>query len=91
MKYLLSLGCVFMLLGTYSHAADFSVPDKLADSFTRPPPAARPWVYWGWMNGNLNKEGITADLEAMARVGIGGTIALNIGAGGGGGCAVYLG
>jgi len=91
MRSVFSLCCAFSFLGGCMPAADSSVPDALADSFTHPPPMARPWAYWGWMNGNLTKEGITADLEAMARVGIGGTIALNIGAGGGGGCAVPAG
>jgi len=48
--------------------------DSLAKGFARPPDSARPWVYWFALNGNLTKEGITADLEAMARVGIGGVI-----------------
>ncbi len=45
---------------------------QLTDGFTHPPDAARPWVYWFWINGNVTKEGVTADLEAMQRVGIGG-------------------
>lgn len=52
--------------------------DDLAASFQSPPPSARPWVYWFWMNGNITKEGITADLEAMARVGIGGTLIMSV-------------
>jgi len=40
--------------------------------FTTPPDAAKPRVWWHWMNGNVTKEGITADLEWMKRVGIGG-------------------
>ncbi len=48
--------------------------DDLQKNFASPPPAARPWVYWFPLNGNLTKEGITADLEAMARVGIGGAL-----------------
>ena len=40
--------------------------------FRNPPASARPHTWWHWMNGNVTKEGITADLEAMARVGIGG-------------------
>lgn len=39
---------------------------------------ARPWVYWFWKNGNINREGITADLEAMHRVGIGGMIVMEV-------------
>lgn len=44
----------------------------LASGFRAPPPDARPHVWWHWMNGNVTREGITADLEAMARIGIGG-------------------
>jgi hypothetical protein len=40
--------------------------------FKNPPEAARPRVWWHWMNGNVTKEGITLDLEWMKRVGIGG-------------------
>jgi hypothetical protein len=35
---------------------------------------AKPWVYWFWLNGNINPAGITADLEAMASIGVGGAI-----------------
>jgi len=44
----------------------------LKTSFQQPPASARPWVYYFPLDGNLTKEGITADFEAMARVGIGG-------------------
>ena len=30
---------------------------------------ARPWTFWYWMFGAVTPEGITADLEAMHRVG----------------------
>jgi hypothetical protein len=46
--------------------------------FRAPPGAARPWVYWCWMNGNMTREGITADLEAMKRVGIGGVLLMEL-------------
>ena len=42
------------------------------EDFRVPPPSARPHTWWHWMNGNVTKDGITADLEAMARAGIGG-------------------
>lgn len=48
--------------------------DDMARSFLAPPPAARPWVYWFPLDGNITSNGITADLEAMARVGIGGVL-----------------
>jgi len=46
--------------------------ETLTEQFENPPPSARPWVYGFWLNGNVTKEGVTADLEAMKRVGIGG-------------------
>ena len=41
-------------------------------AFRTPPDEAKPRVWWHWMNGNVTREGITADLEWMERVGIGG-------------------
>jgi len=50
----------------------------MASNFASPPPSARPWVYWFWNNGNVSKAGITADLEAMQRAGIGGVIIMDV-------------
>ena len=50
----------------------------LERGFAAPPLAARPWVYWFWLNGNITREGITADLEAMRRVGIGGALIMEV-------------
>lgn len=47
-------------------------PADLERNFLRPPDSARPRTFWQWMNGNVSREGITLDLEAMKRVGIGG-------------------
>ncbi|MDR2761607.1 MAG: hypothetical protein LBB88_03290 [Planctomycetaceae bacterium] len=49
--------------------------------FQSPPDSARPWVYWFIMDGNLSKEGITADLESMAKQGIGGIILMEVNVG----------
>src|SRR5437764_8890506 len=46
--------------------------DSLYTGFINPGNAARPRVWWHWMNGNITKEGIRKDLEWMHRVGIGG-------------------
>ena len=52
--------------GPSDTAAKSAAPsDALAAGFAHPPDSARPWVYWLWMDGNLSREGITADLEAM--------------------------
>lgn len=44
----------------------------LKDGFENPPQEARAQVWWHWMNGNITKEGIKADLEWMQRIGLGG-------------------
>jgi hypothetical protein len=53
-------------------------PDELENAFAHPPDSAKPWVYWFWLNGNITKEGITADLEAMKRVEIGGVLIMEV-------------
>jgi len=52
--------------------------DPLAEGFASPPDSAWPWVYWFWKNGNISRAGITADLEAMHRVGIRGVILMEV-------------
>jgi len=51
---------------------------NLEQGFRSPPDSARPWVYSFWLNGNISSNGITADLEAMKRVGIGGMIVMEV-------------
>ena len=51
------------------------------DEFRSPPDSARPWVYWFIMDGNLTREGITADFEAMKEQGIGGVILMEVNVG----------
>jgi len=64
------------LLGAFLLASASSAPpqnaDPLRSGFENPPPAARPRVWWHWMNGNITREGIKLDLEWMHRIGLGG-------------------
>ena len=46
--------------------------DPLYDGFVNPPQSARPYIWWHWMNGNISRDGIRADLEWMHRSGLGG-------------------
>lgn len=55
--------------------------EDLKSGFDSPPHQSLPQVLWMWMNGNITKEGITADLESMKKVGIGGALILDIGTG----------
>lgn len=50
----------------------------LESGFKSPPDEARPHTWWHWMNGNVTRAGITADLEAMKRVGLGGAQIFNV-------------
>ncbi|HSU53424.1 MAG TPA: glycosyl hydrolase, partial [Candidatus Dormibacteraeota bacterium] len=52
--------------------------EALEQAFAHPPDSARPWVYWFWLNGSVSSNGITADLEAMKRVGIGGVLIMEV-------------
>jgi hypothetical protein len=52
--------------------------DRLEKGFTNPPEETKPWCYWYWISDNISKQGITRDLEAMSRVGIGEALVGNI-------------
>ena len=52
--------------------AQMSAASKLEDSFATPPQSAKTFLWWHWMNGNVSREGITRDLEAMKQIGVGG-------------------
>jgi hypothetical protein len=51
----------------------------LEEAFRHPPASTRPKTWWHWMNGNVTTDGITRDLEAMQRVGIGGVQLFQVG------------
>ena len=69
---------IALLVSLVASVAVASPIEDLAAGFEAPPDAARPWVYWFWLNGNITAEGITADLEAMARQGIGGVLIMEV-------------
>ncbi|MFI5381985.1 MAG: glycosyl hydrolase, partial [Tepidisphaerales bacterium] len=50
----------------------------LDQGFAKPPDTARPQTYWFVMDGNFNRAGITADLEAIKRVGLGGVLFMEV-------------
>lgn len=71
MKRLLTTALLALALGALAATAGAAGED-LAKGFENPPDSAKPHTWWHWMNGNITKEGITLDLEAMKRVGVGG-------------------
>ena len=52
---------------------------NLAELFRSPPDSAKPKTWWHWMSGCVSREGITADLESMKRVGLRGAFIFNVG------------
>lgn len=67
------LGSIALLFASSAFA------DSLESGFQNPPESAKPQTWWHWMNGNVTKEGITADLEAMKQIGLGGATVFNLG------------
>ena len=74
---------LIMLVGSITGMAESDTKkyDTLEQSFITPAAHSKPWVYWDLMNGNLTHEGLKADLESMARAGIGGALVADIGLG----------
>lgn len=64
--------------------------DALEAGFRNPPTTARARTWWHWINGNVSREGITADLEAMKAVGIQEAQIFNVSLGDPRGTATYL-
>ncbi len=61
-----------LLFFSFNIHAQQQKPDSLLQGFMAPPNAAKPRVWWHWMNGNITKAGVRKDLEWMRRTGIGG-------------------
>lgn len=60
--------CMLCMLGVLPNT--LLAQSALETGFNHPPSTAKARTWWHWVNGNVTKEGITADLEAMHRVGI---------------------
>ncbi|MBN1131939.1 MAG: DNA-binding protein [Bacteroidales bacterium] len=70
---------IWLFLVTIFCSCHYQEPDNQArEHFMNPPESARPWVFWYWMHGAYSKDGITADLEAMKKAGIGGAFLVPI-------------
>ena len=59
--------CVVVLVAGSTYATP-----TLEEGFKNPPASAKPHTWYHMMNGNVTKEGITCDFEALAKAGIGG-------------------
>ena len=68
------MGSVAMVSGRTALADD----EALERDFATPPNSTRPWVWGHWLNGNVSKESITTQLEAIQRVGLGGVTMFDV-------------
>jgi hypothetical protein len=77
---LLQSGCAVKSIAKPSigGAPAVSAANPTAEEFASPPFACGPWVYWFWLDVNVTREGITADLEAMKAVGIAGVLIADV-------------
>ena len=65
--------CLHVLaLSAAAQGQTSAVSDPLLAEFQNPGEAARPRVWWHWMNGNITWDGAKKDMEWMKRVGIAG-------------------
>src|SRR5512136_306744 len=77
----LKLLAVTVISSLICSCAKIPVNDYLKKGFLNPPDSARPGVYWYFMDGNLDREAMTADLEAMKAAGIGNLVFLEVNVG----------
>lgn len=79
MKKLKLIAMLFALLSIQGELLAQQIKsDPIDKAFRQPGDNAKPWVFWYWMHGAISKAGITADLEAMKEVGIGGAYLMPI-------------
>lgn len=75
-KYIIAR-CIASVIVLFSPGFAFS--QSLQDLFFNPPTQSRPLIIWQWMDGLVNKEGITKDLEAFKDAGLAGVQNFQIG------------
>jgi len=67
---------------TLSALTTATAASGLEEGFKKPTEETKPWCYWYWLNNDITKEGVTKDLETMAKVGINRAMIGNIDGGG---------
>ncbi|WP_334319150.1 glycosyl hydrolase [Termitidicoccus mucosus] len=73
LKYKLSILCALVLAVVHCHGKDGPVEGGIDPAdFRSPKKASGPYVWWHWVGYNVDKEGITKDLESMRDAGVAG-------------------
>ncbi|GAA4089820.1 glycosyl hydrolase [Mucilaginibacter panaciglaebae] len=83
MKKFVILSALLSIATVVAHGQNITNPavTALKAGFINPPASAKPGVYWYFMDGNMNRESITKDLESMKKAGIGNLIFLEVNVG----------
>ena len=66
--------CLSLCLAAASCGRHSGTEAALRAGFAEPSEDYRPWCYWWWQNGNVDKETIATDLETMKDMGFGGLL-----------------
>ena len=78
---LIGIATLFSVAVLLSSCTTLHKPDIVKEGFVNPPDSARPGVYWYFMDGNLDRDAMTADLESMKQAGIGYVLFLEVNVG----------
>ncbi|MGC4081695.1 MAG: glycosyl hydrolase [Vicinamibacterales bacterium] len=71
------IAALLSVIASATFAAEPASVATLRREFVSPPPDARPGCYWWWLDGLVNKQAITRDLEEFAAKGIGEVLLVN--------------
>jgi hypothetical protein len=63
--------------GSYGFGQRPETLHSLAQQFVAPADEYKPHAWWHWLGSNFSKEGMTNDLQAMKKAGIGGVVVFN--------------
>lgn len=75
----LSLLAIFLQSSGISSLAQTPTPQSVRAGFLNPPRAARPKVYWWWLNGAVDTTRLREELRAIKAAGLGGVDLFEIG------------
>lgn len=70
---------ISLIFALFALGLQTMVSQTIEDAFLNPPIEAKPIMIWQWMDGLISREGITADLEAYRKAGIGGVQNFQVG------------
>ena len=71
-------GCAASLNSSYETPLAEASAGPASLAFVDPPGTATPSTYWYWVSDDISRDGISKDLEAMKRVGIGEALIGNV-------------